>query len=129
MNFVLFSGHLVNDMTLQQNQQGKDYTFGKIGVYQGKDQNGQPKPSMFFDFVCFGFDAKDLVNLAHKGDLITVCGRLEETTSIGNDGKTYVNKRIVCQSAKPCKKPEPVSTPTNIQNTNMNNSYDPSIWG
>lgn len=119
MNFVLFSGNLVRDLELKQSSNGKDYTYGTIGVYQGKNENGESKPSIFFDFTCFGNDAKTLAETSKKGDLIVICGRLEEVETTSDDGRTFVHKRVICQSAKACKKY--VATP-------QTNEYDPSIW-
>lgn len=93
MNNVIFSGNLVNEMNSGE-KDGKVYAFNKIGVYNGKDRNGNQRDSMFFDFICFGKDAELLLALAKKGDAVTVMGRLEEDKS-EKDGKTYINKRIV----------------------------------
>lgn len=94
MNNVIFSGNLVNDM--QSNERdGKIYAYNKIGVYNGKDKDGNQRDSMFFDILVFGRDAEMLCKQASKGTPITVMGRLEEDKS-EKDGKTYINKRIVC---------------------------------
>jgi single-stranded DNA-binding protein len=94
MNSVIFSGNLVNEMQTGD-RDGKVYAYNKIGVYNGKDKEGNQRDSMFFDFVCFGRDAEMLRDLAKKGDPVTVAGRLEEDTS-EKDGKKYINKRVVC---------------------------------
>ena len=96
INNVIFTGNLVNDMQ-SNTKDGKIYAYNKIGVYNGKTRNGDPRQSMFFDFVVFGRDAELLIEMAHKGDQITVMGRLEEDTS-EKDGRTYVNKRVVCSN-------------------------------
>ena len=94
MNNVIFSGNLVNEM--QSNERdGKVYAYNKIGVYNGKDKEGNQRDSMFFDILVFGRDAEMLCKQASKGTPITVMGRLEEDKS-EKDGKTYINKRIVC---------------------------------
>lgn len=96
INNVIFTGNLVNDMQ-SNTKDGKIYAYNKIGVYNGKTREGETRQSMFFDFVVFGRDAELLVEMAHKGDQITVMGRLEEDTS-EKDGRTYVNKRVVCSN-------------------------------
>ena len=39
MNYVIFSGNLVNDMQTGD-RDGKVYAYNKIGVYNGKDKEG-----------------------------------------------------------------------------------------
>lgn len=69
MNNVIFSGNLVNDVQTGE-KDGKIYAYGKIGVYNGKDRQGQQRPSMFFDFVCFGFDAETLKMVKKENKLL-----------------------------------------------------------
>lgn len=93
-NQFIVSGNLVNDM--QSNERdGKIYAYNKIGVYNGKDKEGNQRDSMFFDILVFGRDAEMLCKQASKGTPVIVMGRLEEDKS-EKDGKTYINKRIVC---------------------------------
>lgn len=95
-NTIILSGNLVNDM--QSNERdGKIYAYNKIGVYNGKDKQGNQRDSMFFDILVFGRDAEMLCKQASKGTPVTVMGRLEEDRS-EKDGKTYINKRIVCSN-------------------------------
>lgn len=98
-NNIVIQGNLVNDVTLGTSQDGKKYCFGKLAVNQGKDKNGNDKDAMFFDFTAFGYDAETLSMVAKKGDSVVVSGRLEEEKS-EKDGKTYINKKVVCNSAK-----------------------------
>lgn len=96
-NVILMTGNLVNDIATNE-RDGKIYAYDKIGVYNGKDKNGNQRDSMFFDFVCFGRDAELLRDMAKKGDQVTLIGRLEEDKN-EKDGRIYVNKRIVCSNA------------------------------
>ena len=105
MNNVIFTGNLVNDMQ-SNTKDGKIYAYNKIGVYNGKTRDGEPRQSMFFDFVVFGRDAEILRDNTSKGSPILVSGRLEEETTISQtNGQTYVNKRIVCDSVNLLVKP------------------------
>ena len=107
MNFVIMTGTLLQDPEQRQSQDGKTYATGRIGVYQGKEQDGSYKPSIIFDFSCFGFDV-DTVLAASKGDQITVAGRLQESTNVSQtNGQTYVNKRIVANNVNLNIKPQP----------------------
>ena len=104
INNLIIQGHLTADPVYRPGQNGgKSSCWGKIGVYQGKDQQGNDLDSMFIEFTCFGSEADTLSQVAHKGDLIVATGRFSETTSVGNDGKTYVNKKVV-GNAKMCYK-------------------------
>ena len=95
-NNLTIQGHLTADPVYRQGQNGgKSSCWGKLGVYQGKDQNGNDLDSMFIEFTCFGSEADTLAQYAHKGDLIVASGRFTETKSIGNDGREYLNKRVV----------------------------------
>ena len=106
-NHVIFKGNLVDNVKTSQNAQGNLSAFGKIGVYNGKNKNGEQRQSMFFDIVAFGRNAEQLRDLTQKGTPIVVSGRLEEDTTVSQtNGQTYVNKRIVCDSVTVCVKPQ-----------------------
>ena len=114
MNFILLQGHLTADPVYRQGQNGgKSSCWGRMGVYQGKDQQGNDLDSMFVEFTCFGKNADDLAQLAHKGDLVIASGRFTETKSIGNDGKEYINKKIT-GTAQVCHK-VPTQGTQNVQ--------------
>lgn len=106
MNFISLKGNLVDTVKLMTNQNGNLTAFGKIGVYNGKDKEGNQRDSMFFDIVVSGRDAEILRDNTTKGTPIIVSGRLEEDKSVSQtNGQTYINKRIICSSATPCVKP------------------------
>ncbi len=106
MNHVIFKGNLVNDTKTNVNQQGGLSAFNKIGVYNGKDKNGEQRPSMFFDIVAFGKGAEQLRDMGVKGTPVIVSGRLEEEASVSQtNGQTYINKRVVCDNVSICVKP------------------------
>ena len=97
MNHIVISGHLVDKVRVGNTQDGKASAFGKIGVYNGKNRDGQQRDSMFFDISAFGRSAELLRDNTDKGTPITVSGRLEEDKSVSQtNGQTYVNKRIIC---------------------------------
>lgn len=107
MNHVIFKGNLVDNVKTSQTAQGNLSAFGKIGVYNGKDKNGEQRQSMFFDIVAFGRNAEQLRDLTQKGTPIVVSGRLEEDTTVSqSNGQTYVNKRVVCDNVSVCVRPQ-----------------------
>lgn len=117
MNFVIMTGTLLQDPEQRQSQDSKTYATGRIGVYQGKEQDGSYKPSIIFDFSCFGFDVNTIM-MAKKGDSVTVAGRLQESTNVSQtNGQTYVNKRIVANNVNLNVKAQPAQTqPAQTQN-------------
>ena len=106
INTICIEGNLVDVVRVQPNSNGGLTAFGKIGVYNGKDKEGNKRESMFFDLIVSGRDAELLRDNAGKGTPVVVCGRLEEDKSVSQtNGQTYINKRIICTSAKPLVKP------------------------
>lgn len=106
INTICIEGNLVDVVRVQPNSNGGLTAFGKIGVYNGKDKEGNKRESMFFDLIVSGRDAEILRDNAGKGTPVVVCGRLEEDKSVSQtNGQTYINKRIICTSAKPLVKP------------------------
>ena len=115
INFIILQGHLTSDPVYRPGENGKQSSiWGKIGVYQGKDKQGNDLPSLFVEFTAFGKEADTLAQFAHKGDLVIASGRFSETQSQGQDGKLYTNKKIV-GNAKVCYK---LPNPNNQQTVN-----------
>ena len=104
-NQIIVQGNLTDNIRITNNQNGGITAFGKIGVYNGKDKDGNQKESMFFDVVIFGRDAEIIRDNTAKGSPIAVMGRLEEDRNTADDGRLFINKKIVCTSAKPLLKP------------------------
>lgn len=110
MNNCVFEGNLVRPVELKSSN-GKSYCFGKIGCYNGKDKDGEERPSMFIDFVAFGKDAELLVDKADKGSRILIGGILSREDVETETGE-YVNLKITCNYARICvkaDKKEPVA--------------------
>ena len=112
-NNIIIQGNLVNDVTLGNSQDGKKYCYGKIAVNQLKDRNGVDRDPMFFEFTAFGYDAETLSMVAKKGDSIVISGRLEEESYTSEkDGKTYINKKVIANTAKALvKRPQQETAP------------------
>ena len=124
-NNLIIQGHLTADPVYRQGQNGgKSSCWGKLGVYQGKDQQGNDLDSMFIEFTCFGAEADTLAAVAHKGDLIVASGRFTETKSVGQDGREYLNKKVV-GNAKMCYKNPASGQQAPVQPT----QYAQNPWG
>ena len=120
LNFIILQGNLFDNPVYRPGENGKKSSiWGRIGVYQGKDSNGNDLPTMAVDFTAFGKEADTLARFAHKGDLIIASGRFSETVSQGNDGKTYTNKHII-GNAKMCYK---------LPSQNQNVAQQPQQYG
>lgn len=118
MNFVIFQGHLVDKPVLRKTEDGKSWCSGKIGVYQGKDKNGNDLESMFIEFSCYASDAETLGNLGQKGDLVVISGTFRETSNTAENGITYHNKRV-SGNAKLCVKKPATQQPVQYQQPMM----------
>ena len=95
MNYSIFQGHLVDEPKFSPGQNGgKASAFGRIGVWQGTDAQGNELPSLFIGFTCFGKEAEEMRDFGHKGGLVVISGRFQETESQDQNGKTYINKKV-----------------------------------
>lgn len=100
INTISIQGNLVNEVIKGASAEGKSYAYGKLAVNQGKDKNGEERDAMFFDFTVFGYDADNLAELGKKGDSVVLVGRLEEQKTTNSEGKIFINKKIMANSAK-----------------------------
>lgn len=115
-NQIIVQGNLVNDIKITNTNEGKMMGFVKIGVYNGKDRDGNQRESMFFDLVIFGRDVEILRDNTTKGSPVVAMGRLEEEKTVSQtNGQTYINKKIVCTSVRPLIKPQLAQQPVNEQ--------------
>ena len=127
INFIILQGHLTADPVYRQGAYGTSSSiWGKIGVYQGKDQQGNELPSMFVEFTAVGKEADTLAQFAHKGDLVIASGRFSETQSQGQDGKLYTNKKIV-GNAKVCYKLPSQNSQQNFNKQNFNQQMNQKL--
>lgn len=114
MNYSIFQGHLVDEPKFSPGQNGgKASAFGRIGVWQGTDAQGNELPSLFIGFTCFGKEAEEMRDFGHKGSLVVISGRFQETESQDQNGKTYINKKVtgnahVCYKAATQQQAAPV---------------------
>ena len=123
MNFIMQTGHLVDKPVYRQAQNGgKSSIWGKIGVYQGKDQNGNDLDTLFMEFTAFGNEADTLAAVANKGDLIVASGRYSVVKSISNDGREFTNHKIV-GNAKMCYKNPNNSNVASMQQAPAQQTY------
>ena len=85
-NHIIIQGHLTADPVYRPAENGKRSSiWGKIGVYQGKDNNGNDLPSLFMEFTAFG-------RVDGTGDIPFQKGDLFRTVQIGR--RNRVQQRL-----------------------------------
>lgn len=106
INFIILQGNLVDKPVYRPSDGTKKASiWGKIAVNQGADNQGNQLPAMFVQFTAFGKEAETLAQYADKGDTLVVSGRFSESTSTGQDGKVYTNKKVIGNAKKIYKLP------------------------
>lgn len=88
MNHISLTGRLTKDLELRATATGKDTVSFSLAVNDGKDSNNNPITD-FINISAFGERAKLVHNYCHKGDLISVEGKLKPyVKDDGNGNKT-----------------------------------------
>lgn len=138
-NNLTIQGHLTANPVYRPGENGKKAScWGKIGVYQGTDNNGNELESMFIGFTCFGSEAEAMKD-AQVGELVVVSGRFTESKSVSDDGREFMNKNVIGNARRCYKVPtqqvqqapaaqpmpqqtyaQPAQQYTNPQNPNVN---------
>ena len=86
INLVILEGRLTKDVELQKTGTGRSLARFTIATDEGKDKNGA-KISNFPNCEAWGQPAEFLAQYGHKGDLVSVQGRVR-TGSYDDNGTT-----------------------------------------
>ena len=86
INLVILEGRLTKDVELQKTGTGRSLARFTIATDEGKDKNGV-KISNFPNCEAWGQPAEFLAQYGHKGDLVSVQGRVR-TGSYDDNGTT-----------------------------------------
>lgn len=90
MNKVILIGYLVYDVELRTNDKGAAVVRNKIAISNGKDENGNERPTDFLLFYAFNKVAENLSKFCEKGSKIAIEGRLKNRSWDKQDGtKAY----------------------------------------
>ena len=90
MNKVILIGYLVYDVELRTNDKGTAVVRNKIAINNGKDENGNERPTDFLLFYAFNKVAENLSKFCEKGSKIAIEGRLKNRSWDKQDGtKAY----------------------------------------
>lgn len=90
MNKVILIGNLVQDVELRTNDKGTAVVRNKIAINNGKDENGNERPTDFLLFYAFNKVAENLSKFCKKGSKIAIEGKLKNRSWDKQDGtKSY----------------------------------------
>ncbi len=97
-NHVEFEGNLGRDPEIQYFESGSFVVKFSMAVYQGKEKDGNPKPSVWMQVNAWGFE--DAANLT-KGDRVHVVGQMgadnwtdRETGKPRSKNYVYLNSKF-----------------------------------
>ena len=74
-NKVILIGRLTKDIELQSTNSGKQYAQFDLAVGNGKDSEGNERPTDFITCVIWDKGAETLSVYLHKGDRVAIDGR------------------------------------------------------
>ena len=90
MNKVILIGNLVQDIELRTTEKGTAVVKNKVAINNGKDENGNERPTDFLLFYAFNKVAENLSKFCEKGSKIAIEGRLKNRSWDKQDGtKAY----------------------------------------
>lgn len=90
MNKVILIGNLVQDIELRTTEKGTAVVRNKIAINNGKDENGNERPTDFLLFYAFNKVAENLSKFCEKGSKIAIEGKLKNRSWDKQDGtKAY----------------------------------------
>lgn len=118
MNKVILTGRLVADPELKTTQTGVEVTNFRIAVNQDYVKQGEERKANFFNILAWRKIAVFINQYFHKGNGITLVGKLQTRQYEANDGTNrYVTEVVVDQ----------VEFPLSNKNQQANNySSEPS---
>ena len=90
MNEVILIGNLVQDVELRTNEKGTSVVRNKVAINNGKDENGNERPTDFLLFYAFNKVAENMAKYCEKGSKVAIEGRLKNRSWDKQDGtKAY----------------------------------------
>lgn len=86
MNKVILIGNLTADVELRTNDKETSVVRATIAINNGKDENGNERPTDFLLFYAFNKVAENLSKFCEKGSKIAIEGRLKNRSWDKQDG-------------------------------------------
>lgn len=137
MNKVILIGNLVQDIELRTTEKRTAVVRNKIAINNGKDENGNERPTDFLLFYAFNKVAENLSKFCEKGSKIAIEGRLKNRSWDKQDGTkayeiaVYANNVTLLNSKKSNGVPLPdepsYSTQETVQDTDSFASFGEEI--
>lgn len=91
MQLLMIAGAVGKDAVLRRTQGGDDVLNFSVAVSNGKDKDGNDRPSTWFDCSLWGPRAEKLQRYITKGCKLTVTGR---PTARAHEGKAYLGLTV-----------------------------------
>ena len=88
---LIIAGNVGKDAVLRRTQGGDDVLSFSVAVSNGKDKDGNDRPSTWFDCSLWGPRAEKLQRYITKGCKLTVTGR---PTARAHEGKAYLGLTV-----------------------------------
>ena len=106
MNQVILIGRLTKKPELRSTGSGTTLCNFSLAVDKGiKDEQGN-KLTNFFDCVCFGKNAENLVKYQDKGSMISIVGELDTYKYTDESNKNHLKTNIKVQTIEYLSKPQ-----------------------
>lgn len=94
INKVILEGRLTKDPEIRYTNNQKAVASWTIALNRGKDKNGNELGTDFINCVTWDKQAEYLKNWFHKGDPISVIGRLQSRTWDNNGVKQFATEVV-----------------------------------
>ena len=119
MNNVILIGRLTKKPELRSTGNGTTLCNFSLAVDKGtKDEKGN-KLANFFDCVCFGKNAENLVKYQDKGSMISIIGELDTYKYTDESNKNHIKTNIKVQTIEYLSKQQ--STDNGVKNEQKQN--------
>lgn len=113
INNAVLVGRITKDPELRKTQSNTSVTQFTLAVNSRYKQEGQERPEAdFISCVAWRQSAEYLCNYGHKGDIVSVEGRIQTRNYEGQNGTVYVTEIVADNVQLINKEPKPGYMPT-----------------
>lgn len=107
MNKIILSGRVTKDPIIKKSASGNDVALFAI-AHNGVKRKDATNDTMFLDCSVVGKQAETVSKYVHKGDKLTVCGRLTQSTYTDKNGVRHTENSIFVEEFDLPEKPKSV---------------------
>lgn len=117
LNKVILMGRLTKDPEIKSSMQGKSISTFTLAVDRGYVKPGEERQADFINIVTFNSTADFVARYFEKGQLVSICGRLQTRTWEDNEGKRRYATEVIADEVHfaESKKETTESVPQNTQ--------------